>query len=50
MKYSLSKKFSRVKNFAKLSKKRLLALVKKLTRRNKYRKQRGGWGEPIVNN
>jgi hypothetical protein len=42
MKHTRSKRFSRVKNFAKLSKKRLLALVKKLTRRNKNRKQRGG--------
>ncbi len=42
MKHSRSKRFSRVKNFAKLSRKRLLNLVKKLTRRNKYTKQRGG--------
>jgi len=42
MKHTHSKRFSRIKNFAKLSKKRLLALVKKLTRRNKHRKQRGG--------
>jgi len=42
MKHTRSKRFSRIKNFAKLSKKRLLALVKKLTRRNKHRKQRGG--------
>ncbi len=42
MKHSRSKRFSRIKNFARLSKKRLLNLVKKLTRRNKYRKQSGG--------
>jgi hypothetical protein len=42
MKHSRSKRFSRIKNFAKLSKKRLLNLVKKLTRRNKQKKQRGG--------
>ena len=42
MKHSRSKRFSRVKNFAKLSKKKLLKLVKKITRRNKYTKQRGG--------
>jgi hypothetical protein len=42
MKHSRSKRFSRIKNFAKLSKKRLLNLVKKLTRRNKHKKQRGG--------
>jgi hypothetical protein len=42
MKHNRSNKFSRVKNFAKLSKKMLLALVKKFTRRNKHRKQRGG--------
>ncbi len=42
MKHSRSKRFSRIKNFAKLSRKRLLNLVKKLTRKNKYTKQRGG--------
>ena len=42
MKHNRSNRFSRVKNFAKLSKKKLLDLVKKLTRRNKYTKQRGG--------
>ena len=42
MKYSLSKRFTRVRNFAKFSKKKLINLVKKLTRRNKYIKQRGG--------
>ena len=42
MKHSRSKRFSSIKNFAKLSRKRLLNLVKKLTRKNKYTKQRGG--------
>ena len=42
MKHSRSKRFSRVKNFAKFSRRKLLDLVKKLTRRNKYTKQRGG--------
>jgi len=42
MKHTRSKRFSYIKNFAKLSKKKLLNLVKKLTRRNKYTKQRGG--------
>jgi hypothetical protein len=42
MKHTRSKRFSRIKNFAKLSKKKLLNLVNKLTRRNKHRKQKGG--------
>ena len=42
MKHSRSNRFLRIKNFANLSKKKLINLVKKLTRRNKYTKQRGG--------
>lgn len=42
MKYKRSKRFMRIKNFAKLSKKKLLNLVKKFTRRNKSTKLRGG--------
>ena len=42
MKHSRSNRFTRFKNLAQLSKKRLLNLVKRLTRRNKNKKQRGG--------
>jgi len=42
MKHSRSNRFARFKTLAKLSKKRLLNLVKRLTRRNKNKKQRGG--------
>jgi hypothetical protein len=42
MKHTRSKRFTRFKNLTKLSKKTLLNLVKRLTRRNKYKKQRGG--------
>ena len=42
MKHNRLSRFSRIKNYAKLSKKKLLNLVKRFTRRNKYIKQRGG--------
>jgi hypothetical protein len=42
MKQRRSKRFMGIKNFAKLSKKKLLSLVKRFTQRNKYTKQRGG--------
>lgn len=42
MKHRRLSRFSRIKNYAKLSKKKLLNLVKRFTRRNKHTKQRGG--------